>query len=71
MRSFAHGQGLSLFERPNIRPDETWKIEEGMNIAVHPVATRDDVLCIVCDGYIVEKGGGRLLHKMPMDIIVV
>ena len=71
VRSFAHGQGLSLFERPNIRPDETWKIEEGMNIAVHPVATRDDVLCIVCDGYIVEKGGGRLLHKMPMDIIVV
>ena len=35
-RSYAHGQGLSLVERPNIRADEPWKIAEGMNIAIHP-----------------------------------
>jgi len=67
-RSFSHGQGLSLVERPNIRPEEAWKLERGMNIAVHPGAVREGVWTNVCDGYIVGDQGAERLHKTPQTI---
>jgi hypothetical protein len=36
LRSFAHGQGYPLVERPNLRPDETWNLKANTDIAVHP-----------------------------------
>ncbi len=70
-RSFAHGQGLSLVERPNIRPEEPWKLEKGMNIAVHPSVVQKDVWATVCDGYIVGENGAERLHKTPQTIVRV
>ena len=68
-RSFAHGQGLSLVERPNIRADEPWKIQEGMNIAIHPGAARKGVWAQACDGFIVGKSGAVRIHKTPREIV--
>ncbi len=60
-RSFMHGQGYSLVERPSIRLDDPWDIVEGMNIAIHPVLVKPGrVWCIACDNYIV--GAERLLQ---------
>ena len=70
-RSYAHGQGLSLVERPNIRVDEPWKIEEGMNIAIHPAAAGKDVWAGVTDGYIIGKNGAERIHKTPREIVQV
>ncbi|MFH0916853.1 MAG: M24 family metallopeptidase [bacterium] len=68
-RSYAHGQGLSLVERPNIRVDEPWKIAEGMNIAIHPGASGNGVSAGVCEGFIVGKNGAERIHKTPREII--
>ena len=68
-RSWAHGQGLSLVERPNIRIDEPWKIQEGMNIAIHPTAARKGVWAGVTDGYIVGKNGAERIHKTPRTMV--
>jgi Xaa-Pro aminopeptidase len=68
-RSYAHGQGLSLVERPNIRVDEPWKIAEGMNIAIHPAAAGTNVWAGVTDGYIVGKTGAERIHKTPREIV--
>jgi Xaa-Pro aminopeptidase len=70
-RSYAHGQGLSLVERPNIRADEPWKIAEGMNMAIHPGAAAKGVWDQVCDGYIVGKKGAERLHKTPRELVLV
>jgi Xaa-Pro aminopeptidase len=71
-RLYAHGQGYDLVERPLIRYDEPMKIQEGMNITVHPAATNHTVWVTVCDNYIVtEKGVGPCLHKTPKEIIIV
>ena len=70
-RSFAHGQGVSLVERPNIRRDEPWKIAEGMNIAIHPGAVTKEVWAQVCDGFIVGKEGAERIHRTPRAIIPV
>lgn len=70
-RSFAHGQGLSLVERPNIRRDEPWKIAEGMNIAIHPGAVGKGVWAQVCDGFIVGPKGAERIHKTPQTIAVI
>lgn len=71
VRLYAHGQGLPLVERPAIRPNEPWKLKEGMNITVHPSAARRDVWAIVCDNYIIRKDGAEKIHKFPREIIVV
>ena len=68
-RSYAHGQGLSLVERPNIRVDEPWKIAQGMNIAVHPAAAGKGVWAGLTDGYIVGKDGAERIQKTHREIV--
>ena len=71
-RLYAHGQGYDLVERPLIRYDEPMKIQEGMNITIHPGAANTTVWITVCDNYLVtEKGVGPCLHKTPKEIIMV
>ena len=71
-RSIAHGQGTPLVERPNIRPDETWSLKEGMNIAVHPsIVKPPTVWAIVCDNFIIGKNGAEKIHKSAQEIFVV
>jgi Xaa-Pro aminopeptidase len=56
-RLYAHGQGYDLVERPLIRYDEPMKIQEGMNITIHPGATNTTVWITVCDNYLVTERG--------------
>jgi Xaa-Pro aminopeptidase len=74
VRLYAHGQGLSLVERPLIWYKEPWKLRAGMNITVHPyprVATQT-VLACVCENWIIgEDGPGPCLHRTPREIIVI
>ncbi len=70
-RSFAHGQGLSLVDRPNLRPDEPWKIKAGMNIAVHPYAIGKDVFAICGNNYLTTESGAERLHLYPSEITVL
>jgi Xaa-Pro aminopeptidase len=71
-RLYAHGQGYDLVERPLIRQDEPMKIKAGMNLTIHPAATKATVWGSVCDNYLVtEQGVGPCLHKTPKEIIVV
>ena len=71
VRSIGHGQGTPLVERPNFRPDETWALKEGMNIAVHPQAVKPPTWSIVCDNFIVRKDGVEKIHHYPHEIIRV
>ncbi len=71
IRSFAHAQGLSFLERPNIRPDETWKLKAGMNVAVHPGAVNSKAAAMIFDNYLIGKGKPERLQKYPKEIIVV
>lgn len=71
-RLFAHGQGLSLVERPLIRYNETWKLKTGMNIAVHPRAANETAVAPVCENWLIGKNGPEpCLHKTPREIIVI
>jgi Xaa-Pro aminopeptidase len=70
LRLYPHGQGTPLVERPLIRYNETWKLKEGMNITVHPVAASKTVFSMVCDNYIIGKDGVEHLHKYPKEILV-
>jgi Xaa-Pro aminopeptidase len=70
-RSIGHGQGTPLVERPNFRPDETWALAEGMNIAVHPQAVKPPTWSIVCDNFLIGPDGARKLHHYPQEIIVL
>ncbi|MFH0916164.1 MAG: M24 family metallopeptidase [bacterium] len=70
-RSISHGQGTPLVERPNIRPDETWTLKEGMNLAVHPSVVKPPTWSIVCDNFIIGKDGAEKIHRYPQEIIVV
>lgn len=71
IRSFAHAQGLSFLERPNIRPDETWKLKTGMNIAVHPGAAGAKALAMVFDNYLIGRDKSECLQKFPKEIITI
>ncbi len=73
LRSFAHGQGYGLVERPNIRFDEPWKLKAGMNIDFHPYSANKDLLWTKCfDNYIVgDPNGAELIHKYPQEVVVV
>jgi Xaa-Pro aminopeptidase len=70
-RNFSHGQGLSLVERPTLRPDEPWKLRAGMNLAVHPPAVRPGCAALVCDNYLITENGPEDLHRFPKEIVVV
>jgi Xaa-Pro aminopeptidase len=70
LRLYAHGQGTPLVERPLIRYNETWKLKEGMNITVHPVAANKNVWVMVCDNYIIGKDSVEHVHTYPKNIIV-
>ncbi|MFH1834307.1 MAG: M24 family metallopeptidase [bacterium] len=73
LRSFAHGQGYPLVERPNLRPDETWALKADMNIAVHPYAAKPgEVWSMCCDNFLVgDPNGAERLHKYPKELIVI
>ncbi len=72
LRLYAHGQGLSLVERPVLRYNETWKLRPGMNIAVHPRAVTKTAWATVCENWVIgEKDAGPCLHKSPQEIIVL
>jgi Xaa-Pro aminopeptidase len=71
-RLYAHGQGYDLVERPLIRYDEPMKIQAGMNLTLHPVATNSKAWAPICDNYIVtEEGVSSCLHKTPKEILLV
>lgn len=69
-RSFAHAQGLSYMERPNIRPDETWQIKSGMNITVHPHIEGAVCGSMLADNYIVRDSGAERIHRTPKEILI-
>ena len=74
LRLYAHGQGLSLVERPFLWYKETWKLKAGMNITVHPYAraASQGVSACICDNWIIGKDGpGPCLHKTPKEVIVI
>jgi Xaa-Pro aminopeptidase len=71
-RLFAHGQGYDLVERPLIRYDEPMTISAGMNLTVHPTATRKTVWIGVTDNYIVtDSGVSACLHQTPKEILAI
>jgi Xaa-Pro aminopeptidase len=70
-RLYCHGQGYDLVERPLVRWDESMKIAEGMNIAVHPTYLNGTNLNWSCDNYLIENGRAVRLHKFPEKIIEV
>jgi Xaa-Pro aminopeptidase len=72
-RSFAHGQGYALVERPSIRLDEPWDLMEGMSIAVHPVVVKPGrVWTNCCDNFIVgDPNGAEKIHNYPQELVLV
>ena len=71
-RLYAHGQGYEKVERPAIRDDETMKLKERMNIALHPVAENDRIWASLCDNYLItDSGVSGCLHRTPKEIIAV
>lgn len=71
VRSFGHGQGQSLVDRPMLRPDEPWKIRPNQNIAVHPVMVRPGAFCPSCDGYMTTDTVTYRIHEFPRVITVL
>jgi Xaa-Pro aminopeptidase len=69
-RVFAHGQGYNMVERPLVRHDETMRVAEGMNFAIHPtIADGRSIFANMCDNYLVEAGGlSSCLHATPQQI---
>ncbi len=72
-RSFAHGQGYALVERPSIRPDEPWDLVEGMNVAVHPVLVKPGRVWVnCCDNFIVgDPIGAEKIHDDPQELVLL
>jgi Xaa-Pro aminopeptidase len=69
LRLYAHGQGYDLVERPLIRADETMKLEQHMNLAVHPGYETPSIFAVICDNYFVEADGpSACLHKTPKRV---
>jgi Xaa-Pro aminopeptidase len=72
LRLYAHGQGYDLVERPLIRADETMRVEEHMNFAVHPGYETGSIFAVICDNYFIEAGGpSACLHNTPKQIFEV
>jgi Xaa-Pro aminopeptidase len=70
-RLHSHGQGYDLVERPAIRPEETMKVRENMNIVIHPITLTGDAYAFCCDNYLVTGLGAVRLHRTPREIFVV
>jgi hypothetical protein len=61
-----------MVERPCLDPDEPWKIESRMFLAVHPEVKSDQAFGWVCDNYLVKDSGKpEHFHKTPQKIFVV
>jgi Xaa-Pro aminopeptidase len=72
LRLYCHGQGYDLVERPLVRADESMRIEEHMNLAVHPGYETPSIFAVICDNYLIETGGpGACLHKTPKQVFEV
>lgn len=71
VRSFSHAMGLSYLERPNVRPDETWALRAGMNLALHPAVEHGGVIGFAFDNYLIRETGAERLHTAPREIIFV
>jgi Xaa-Pro aminopeptidase len=70
LRLYAHGQGYDLVERPLIRADETMRLQEHMNLAVHPGYETPSLFAVICDNYLVEaEGPSACLHRTPKRIL--
>jgi len=68
-RLYCHGQGYDLVERPLVRPDETFPIQDQTNIVVHPTYLKDGVMSWICDNYIIGRNGpGERIHQFPEEI---
>jgi len=71
-RLHCHSQGYDLVERPLIRADESLAIEPDMNIACHPIWSRDGCYAWICDNYLIGvHGPGASLHSFPEELIEV
>ena len=72
LRLYCHGQGYDLVERPLVRADETMRLEENMNLAVHPGYETNSIFAVICDNYLVGADGpGECLHKTPKQIFEI
>jgi Xaa-Pro aminopeptidase len=72
LRLYAHGQGYDLVERPLVRADETMRVEQHMNFAVHPTYETGSIFAVICDNYLIEADGpGACLHRTPKQIFEV
>ena len=61
--------GWAIVERPLIRADETMRLEEHMNLAVHPGYEMPSLFAVICDNYLVEADGpSACLHRTPKQI---
>lgn len=68
-RLYSHSQGYDLVERPLIRSDETIPLAENMNMAVHPAYGTSSMFTVICDNYLVERGGAsKCLHHTAKKI---
>jgi Xaa-Pro aminopeptidase len=68
-RLHCHGQGTDLVERPLIRPDETLRIEAGMNMACHPSYVRNGLFTWICDNYLIRADGpSDSIHSFPATL---
>jgi Xaa-Pro aminopeptidase len=72
IRLYAHGQGYDMVERPCLAPDEPWKVESRMFLAVHPEVKSSQAFGWVCDNYLVkENDKPEPFHKTPRKIFSV
>jgi len=72
IRLYAHGQGYDMVEQPCLDPEEPWKLEAGMFLAVHPEAKSKDAYGWVCDDYLIKKiGPPEHFHKTEQKVFVV
>lgn len=69
-RAFAHAQGLSYLERPNIRPDDDWEMKENMHLTIHPSVAAEGTVAMTFDNYIIKKGPNERVHKLEKKILI-
>jgi Xaa-Pro aminopeptidase len=68
-RTFCHGQGCDMLERPVMRPGETMPIAIDMNIGCHPSYAHNGVFIWVCSNFLVRADGLEPLHEFPTDFV--
>jgi Xaa-Pro aminopeptidase len=68
-RLYCHGQGYHLVERPLVRFDESMRLAERMNIAVHPMYHSKDTYTWLCDNFLIGENGAERLHAFPQEIV--